>query len=167
MGTEHFFSELWSMLFVTTYHDRLAEWRNEMHPEIVAAIDEYMDTSAIDYARYNQRRMEYYGEMEKVFREYDILLSPATAVPAFDIHEIGVREINGVKGTPYLDWRPFSYIANLTGYPEASIPCGWTKNGLPVGLQITGRRFDDMAVIHAAAAFESVRPRVDRYPSFE
>jgi len=91
------FSELWSMLFVTTYHDRLAEWRNEMHPEIVAAIDEYMDTSAIDYARYNQRRMEYYGEMEKFFREYDILLSPATAVPAFDIHEIGVREINGVK----------------------------------------------------------------------
>ncbi len=59
-------------------------------------------------------------------------------------------------------WMSFTYPFNITGQPVASVPCGWTDDGLPVGLQIVGRRFDDVTVLRAAAAFEQVLPWADR-----
>ena len=58
----------------------------------------------------------------------------------------------------WTDWTPFTYPFNLTGQPAASIPCGFTKAGLPVGLQIVGPRYADALVLRAARAFESIRP---------
>ena len=55
---------------------------------------------------------------------------------------------------------------NLTGQPAASVPCGFTKDGLPIGLQIVGRRFDDVTVLRASAAFETARPWMARRPAF-
>jgi aspartyl-tRNA(Asn)/glutamyl-tRNA(Gln) amidotransferase subunit A len=55
-------------------------------------------------------------------------------------------------------WIPYTYPFNLTGQPAASVPCGFTRDGLPIGLQIVGRRFDDVSVLRAAAAFERERP---------
>ena len=58
----------------------------------------------------------------------------------------------------WLTWAEFSYPFNFSGNPAASVPCGFTADGLPVGLQIVGPRFDDLGVLQAAAAFESARP---------
>jgi aspartyl-tRNA(Asn)/glutamyl-tRNA(Gln) amidotransferase subunit A len=64
-----------------------------------------------------------------------------------------------------IGWMVFTYPFNLTGNPAASIPCGWTADGLPMGMQIIGRRFADAVVLQASAAFEEVRPWGERRPT--
>jgi len=71
---------------------------------------------------------------------------------------------NGDDLLPFSDWVPFTYPWNMTGQPAATVPCGFTRAGLPVGLQIIGRRFADATVLRAAAAFEEVRPWNDKRP---
>ena len=91
--------------------------------------------------------------MNLVHRDYDLLVTPSLAVAAFDA---GVEFPPGKKR--WIDWTPFSFPFNLTQQPAASIPCGFTKEGLPVGLHIVGPRYNDGIVLRAARAFESARP---------
>ncbi len=90
--------------------------------------------------------------MNLFHRDFDLLVTPTVAVSAFD-----VGQESPVKGR-WTDWTPFSYPFNLTGQPAASIPCGFTRAGLPVGLHIVGPRFADALVLRAARAFERARP---------
>jgi aspartyl-tRNA(Asn)/glutamyl-tRNA(Gln) amidotransferase subunit A len=95
------------------------------------------------------------ARMNLFHRDYDILVTPTLAVPAFDVGRECPELENGKRWT---DWTPFTYPFNLTQQPAASIPCGLTKAGLPVGLHIVGPRYADALVLRAARAFESVRP---------
>ena len=93
--------------------------------------------------------------MQLFHQQYDLLLTPTLPLAAF---EAG-REVSDVlKEKRWTDWSPFSYPFNLTQQPAASIPCGFTKAGLPVGLHIVGPRYQDALVLRAARAFETVRP---------
>jgi len=83
--------------------------------------------------------------------------------PAFDLDIAGPRSIDG-KDVPPPGWTPFTYIMNLTGQPAISMPAGWTRSGLPVGLQICGPHLGDEIVLRAAAAYEAVAPWSDRWP---
>jgi aspartyl-tRNA(Asn)/glutamyl-tRNA(Gln) amidotransferase subunit A len=91
--------------------------------------------------------------MNLFHRDYDLLVTPTLAVPAF-----GVGREYPEGNQRWTDWTPFTYPFNLTGQPAASIPCGFTRAGLPVGLHIVGPRFADALVLRAARAFEAVRP---------
>jgi aspartyl-tRNA(Asn)/glutamyl-tRNA(Gln) amidotransferase subunit A len=103
-----------------------------------------------------------YGSQMRVFMEtYDFLLTPSIATPAFDV---GVLSPLDDDGRAWMDWTPFSFPFNLTQQPAASINCGFTKDGLPVGLQIVGRMFDDMGVLAASAAYEASDPHYDKTP---
>jgi aspartyl-tRNA(Asn)/glutamyl-tRNA(Gln) amidotransferase subunit A len=93
------------------------------------------------------------AHMNLFHRDYDLLVTPTIAVAAFDA---GVEFPPGRKR--WIDWTPFSFPFNLTQQPAASIPCGFKKQGLPVGLHIVGPRYNDGIVLRAARAFESVRP---------
>jgi aspartyl-tRNA(Asn)/glutamyl-tRNA(Gln) amidotransferase subunit A len=93
--------------------------------------------------------------MNLFHRDFDLLVTPTLAVAAFDV---GRECPQTPENKRWTDWTPFTYPFNLTGQPAASIPCGFTKAGLPVGLQIVGPRFADALVFRAARAFESVRP---------
>lgn len=101
--------------------------------------------------------------MWKFMRKYDLLLTPTLAVPPFPVHMQGPEKIEG-RMVPSSKWIPFTFPINLTGQPAASVPAGWTEDGLPVGLQIVGRHLDDPLVLRASAAFESAAPWKDRWP---
>ncbi len=98
-----------------------------------------------------------------VFEKYDLLLTPTTAVAAFEVGPLGPEKIDGHEGSPS-NWVSFTYPFNFLGQPAASIPCGFNSQGLPVGLQIVGRRFDEALVLRAAAAFEKAHPWSDKKP---
>ena len=93
----------------------------------------------------------------------DFLLTPTTASPAFGIDLDGPSHLAGVAVDP-VAWLPFSSLANLTGLPAASVPVGFTREGLPIGLQIMGRHLDDRGVLALAAAVETLFPMATRRP---
>jgi aspartyl-tRNA(Asn)/glutamyl-tRNA(Gln) amidotransferase subunit A len=90
--------------------------------------------------------------MNLFHREYDLLLTPTLSIAAFDA---GKEVADKMLQERWTDWTPFSFPFNLTQQPAASIPCGLTKAGLPVGLHIVGPRYADALVLRAAQAFES------------
>ncbi len=102
-----------------------------------------------------QRRGAYGVQMNHFHEKYDLLLTPTLPLAAFDA---GKEVADVMKEKRWTDWTPFSYPFNLTQQPAASIPCGLTADGLPVGLQIVGPRYQDALVLRAARAFESLQP---------
>jgi aspartyl-tRNA(Asn)/glutamyl-tRNA(Gln) amidotransferase subunit A len=98
------------------------------------------------------------------WKDCDVLATPTIAVPPFSTGlALGPDRVDGEKIDPHLDWA-FTWPFNLTGQPAVSIPCGWTKGGLPLGLQLVGRRGADGLVLRVAAAIEAQAPWSDRRP---
>ena len=95
---------------------------------------------------------------------YDLLLTPTLAVPPFQLHVQGPEKIDGNIVPPF-KWLAFTFPFNLTGQPAATVPAGFSKDGLPIGLQIVGRHLDDPTVMRAAKAFETAHPWHDKWPS--
>ncbi len=161
------FSIIWAVTKASELADKLEEWRGDMNPHLVQTIERGMSLSAVGYAHAAVARKEFWSKIQPVFEKYDVLLTPTLSVPAFEASTYQVTEIAGVKGEPALDWTPFTYPFNFTGQPAASVPCGWTEEGLPVGLQIIGGRFADTTVLKVAAAFERAAPWADKYPPLD
>ena len=133
--------------------DALPKWRSRMDPGLVGMVEEGRKLSAYDLTKANMARAAFCDALRKTFDRYELLLLPVAATPA-------PRLGSGVPGLEFL------YPFNLSGQPAASIPCGWTDDGLPIGLQMVGRRFRDARLLQAAAAFEQIRPWADRTPAF-
>jgi aspartyl-tRNA(Asn)/glutamyl-tRNA(Gln) amidotransferase subunit A len=118
-------------------------------------------------------RLNFASAMRQFMERFDFLLTPAVAVPAFEVETIspwpeddGRSEDGGPKiDFAWLSWTPFSLPFNLTQQPAASVPCGVTRAGLPVGLQIAGRMYDDAGVLAAARAYERADPHYDKAPT--
>jgi aspartyl-tRNA(Asn)/glutamyl-tRNA(Gln) amidotransferase subunit A len=119
--------------------------------------------TAEDLTNANVQRKAVVNRMWRFMRTYDLLLTPTLTCPPFAVHMQGPEKIEGRIGSPF-QWLAFTYPINMTGQPAASVPAGWTKDGLPVGLQIVGRHLDDPSVLRASAAFEAARPWQGRQP---
>ncbi len=103
------------------------------------------------------------NKMWRLMQNYDLLITPTLAVPPFEVGIQGPTTIEGRQVEPF-EWLHFTYPLNFTGQPAASVPAGWTEDGLPVGMQIIGRHLDDAAVLRASAAFERAAPWVQTWP---
>jgi len=103
------------------------------------------------------------NKMWRLMQHYDLLLTPTLAVPPFPVHVQGPEKIDGRIVAPF-QWLAFTFPINMTGQPAATVPAGWTEDGLPVGLQIVGRHLDDPLVLRASAAFEAAQPWRQRRP---
>ena len=101
--------------------------------------------------------------MGEVLSEFDVLLTPTVAVPPLPIGVDNPETING-RRISIFGWTPFTYPFNMTGQPASSVPCGFTGDGRPVGLQVVGRRFDEYTVLRASAAFEQAAPWAQHRP---
>jgi aspartyl-tRNA(Asn)/glutamyl-tRNA(Gln) amidotransferase subunit A len=98
------------------------------------------------------------------WKDCDVLATPTLAVPPFSTKlPLGPEQVRGENVDPQVGWA-FTWPFNLTGQPAISIPCGWTKDGLPLGLQLVGRRGADGLVLRVAAAIEALSPWSDRRP---
>ena len=102
-------------------------------------------------------RLAFCDEARTFFGTYDLLLTPAVACQPFEAGREHPAGVHGKEPAPYR-WLELTYPFNLTGQPAATVPCGFTKRGLPVGLQIVGRRFSDALVLAAAYTFEQAYP---------
>jgi amidase len=88
-------------------------------------------------------------------------------VPPFPIEERWVQAIEGVAMETYIDWMKSCFYITVTGHPAISVPCGFTEEGLPVGLQIVGRHQDDLGVLQLAHAFDEAMGTSRRRPTFQ
>jgi aspartyl-tRNA(Asn)/glutamyl-tRNA(Gln) amidotransferase subunit A len=111
--------------------------------------------SALDVQQLQLRRGALGAHLRQFMQRFDLLVTPAVAVPAFDARPPGMADMTPAA---LLGWTPFSYPFNLTQQPACTIPCGLTASGLPIGLQLVGPMFGDALVLRAARAFETVRP---------
>jgi len=134
-----------------------------MSPEQQALTDADFQAQALlgaaysfaDIHRLQLRRAELGSMMRQFMQSYDVLVTPTVAIPAFEARAAGTVRFDVQQ---FLGWTPFSYPFNLTQQPAITVPCGLTRNGLPVGLQIVGPMFNDAMVLRVARAYESVVP---------
>jgi Asp-tRNA(Asn)/Glu-tRNA(Gln) amidotransferase A subunit family amidase len=151
---------IWRVVFEAIVRTQIAPrvGPEDMDPHLreLAHAGERID-AATYYDAVSLFRIAFFGELEALFGRYRLLVSPTLAVPPFPHPGEGRAGPDSVAGqavNPFLGWL-LTYQFNLTGQPAISIPCGFTADGLPVGLQIAGRPGADEDVLRAAAAFEA------------
>ena len=143
----------------------LKKWRDKLSPNLVRLIDAGPQFNTSLLLRAMQERKKIYEIMYQYFKNYDILITPTTACPAFESGIMSPPKINDKAVTP-LGAIPYTAPFNMTGHPAASIPCGWSKEELPIGMHIVGKRFADITVLQVSKAFEEIAPWQDKKPQF-
>ena len=143
--------------------DRLAADRDRMDPLLVDLVEAGQRMSGTDVAAALMRRHALWLATDAFFQRFDLLATPVVSVPPFRLEAGAPREVAG-RPVSRRGWTPFTYPFNLAGVPAIALPCGWTPEGLPVGLQLVARRLDDALLLRAAAAFEAAAPWADRRP---
>lgn len=146
---------LWFVGAWTLWNTLTPEQQAQTDPDFAGEARLGAALSALDVQRLALRRGTLGSLMRQFMQRYDLLVTPSVAVPAFDARPAGHTPIDAEA---MLGWTPFSYPFNLTQQPAISLPCGLTRDGLPIGLQIVGPMFGDALVLRAARAFESACP---------
>jgi aspartyl-tRNA(Asn)/glutamyl-tRNA(Gln) amidotransferase subunit A len=134
---------------------------NEMSPHLVEFLARPWTAEDLTDAVMTRKAVN--NKMWRFMADYDLLLTPTLTVPPFPVHMQGPEKVDG-RMVPSFQWLSFTLPINMTGQPAATVPAGWTQDGLPVGLQIVGRHLQDETVLRAAAAFEAAAPWHDRWP---
>jgi amidase len=162
---------LWDVIRVTRglgmaarHADKLARWREAMQPNLVANIEFGLTLTAADVARAERQRTVLWHRAVAFFERFDVVVTPTVAVSPFPVEQVYPPAIEGVPMTDYVQWLLLTYAFTILGVPAISIPCGVTRAGLPVGLQLAGRWRDEAGVLRAAAAFEAAAPWAHRRP---
>lgn len=160
--------DIWTIIEATTALDLVLPkiGREDIDPSLLGFVNEGSKLSAVDFYRSALVfRSNYYLGMMRFFKDYDLLITPTLALPPFP-HPgwaPGPSEVDGHEINPMLGWL-LTYPFNLTGQPAITVPCGFSGEVLPIGLQIVGRRNADIAVLKAAAAYEEATHWTDERP---
>ncbi len=149
---------------VALHADKLATWRDQMQRGLVWNVEQGLALTPQAIARGERLRTVLWHRVRTFMESRDLLILPTTAVPPFPVEQPYPTEINGKPLGNYIQWAYLTYGITVTGLPVISLPCGFTRAGLPVGLQIVGRRRQEAAVLRAAAAFEAAAPWAGRIP---
>jgi amidase len=140
--------------FALVLSELLETQRDKLKDTVIWNIEEGLKLSGPQTAEAERKRTELYHRVRKFMETYEFLILPVSQVPPFDVRKRYVKEINGEKMETYIDWMKSCYYITTTGFPAISVPCGFTNDGLPVGVQIVGRHQDDLGVLQLAYAFE-------------
>ena len=156
--------DIWSAGMAGRHGRYLAQFEQQMDPGLVACIRHGQAQPPDTLAQAQIRRTEWSQQTYPFFEQYDLLLTPSVAVPALKVNTL-LPEDWEPHAWDWIEWAPFSFPFNLNGYPAITVPAGFTSDGLPVGLQIVSRRFNDLGVLQAAAAFEAACPWAQHRPA--
>jgi Asp-tRNA(Asn)/Glu-tRNA(Gln) amidotransferase A subunit family amidase len=158
------FSTHWLINHGSSLEPYLKEWKEKIDPLLVFWAETGLK-SLSHLPNAMKIRNEFYQNIFESFRHYDILITPTTAVPAFEIGIAAPTSIDGVD-VGATEWQAFTFPFNFTGHPAASIPCGWVNDGVPIGMQIIGKRFDELKILQVSKCFEEIAPWQDKKPTF-
>ena len=153
-GADEIFLVWRAWYYELCYGELLEEHRNELKETVVWNIEEGRGLTGPQIGQAEMKRAELYHRIRKFMETYDFLVLPVAQVPPFDVKQRYVTEIDGVRMKTYIEWMKSCYYITVTGHPAISVPCGFTPEGLPVGIQIVGRHRDDLGVLQLARAFE-------------
>lgn len=142
--------------FAALYRDALERHRDTLKPEVVWNIEEGLKLTASDLAAAEVARGAVRDAMVGFVGRHGVLITPATPVAPYPVEKRHVDEIDGEKLVTYIDWLVLGYAITVTGCPAISIPCGFTANGLPVGLQLVGAPYGEAELLRTAAWCEAV-----------
>ena len=158
--------ECWRDTFYGGIATRLLPYldrKSEIDPGLLSIVEEVKGWAPTRYVQAWFDRLAWLQHAREFFGKYDLLLSPAVACAPLRIGELFATEIAGKKVGREAG-SAFTFVFNMTGQPAASVPCGFTRAGLPIGLQVVGRRFADATVLRASAALERLQPWAERRP---
>jgi len=142
----------------------LEQHRDLIKGTIISEIEAGLKLKASDVGKAEAMRTAYFNRVNSFMNTYEFMVMPVNQVPPFEVTTEYPTEINGVQMESYIDWMKSCYYISSLGHPAASVPCGFTPEGLPVGLQIVGRHHDDFGVLQLANAFETATMFGDRLP---
>jgi amidase len=148
------FQVLRALLFADVRGDLLPAERARINPDIVWNITKGQALTAEEIIRAQRDRHALFHRVARFFDDYDLLACPTVAVPPFPVEQRFPTEIGGETLTTYIDWMFLTFVVTLTGCPAISLPCGLTRDGLPVGLQLVGRPHGDAALLSQARLVE-------------
>jgi len=163
-GADEAFKVLRALGYYQQHGAKFSQHRAQMKSTVVQEIELGARLTGPEIADAETKRSRLFARIGQVMTKYDFMLLPVTQVPAFDIDQEYVKEIEGVRMGSYIDWMRSCYYITMTTLPAISVPAGFTPEGLPVGLQIVGRHHDDWGVLRIAHAFEQANALEPRFP---
>jgi amidase len=149
------FRTLRAFRFVTDFGQDVREHPNQVGPNVTWNVQRGQELTVDDLSRAALLRTALGERVSRFFASFDVLACPVSQVPPFDVTLDWVHEINGRPLGTYLDWMASCYLISATGLPAISVPAGFTATGLPIGLQLVGRRRADWDLLRVAYAFEA------------
>ena len=152
------------VLMVARHADKLERWRDTLQAGLVENTTQGLAMSAREVARGELLRTRLWQRVHAFLQTHELWITPTAAVPPFPIELPHAMEIGGKPAGKTLQRSFLTYAFSVLGVPAISVPCGFTRAGLPIGLQIVGRPRAEATVLRAAAAFEAARPWAHRIP---
>jgi len=153
-GATESYNVLRALGFVGAHSDHVRKHRDLMKDTILWQVEEGRKLTAEQIARATTQRAHLWERMRVFMERFEFFVLPTTQVLPFDIHQPYITEIEGVKMESYIDWMKSCYYITMVEAPAISLPCGFTAEGLPIGLQIVGRHRDEWGLLQMAHAFE-------------
>lgn len=155
-GAGQAFQVLRAMTYASGYAPLLDSHREQLKDTLVWNIELAKSFSASDVIAAEQVRARLFRDMQQLLETYDFLIAPVSQVPPFPVQQAFVERIGDQPMHTYIDWMQSCSLITLTGHPAISVPCGFTEDGLPVGLQIVGRYRDERSLLQFAQLFETL-----------
>ncbi len=163
-GVDEIFQTLRAAGYAASLGRDLERHRALLKETVIWNVERGLALTADDVARANKEQAALERRVDRFLEQHEFLLLPVSQVVPFPVEVEWVREIGGVRMSTYIDWMATCYAVSCTGLPAISVPCGFTRAGLPVGLQIVGRRGRDREVLELAYAFERETRYAERRP---
>ncbi len=157
------FWDVFATASYTSYGHMIDQHRDDFTDYGLMALEHGVSVTGADLSRALLRVDVLKRQFETLFDNYDLLVTPTMAVPAFPIEQ-RPTEIGGKPVEPFWGFLPFTYPINMTGQTASSVPCGYSSGGMPIGLHIVGPHGAEAKVLQASAAFEQARPWADKRP---